>query len=799
MAASKKNIEAVYPLSPTQEGILFHGLQKSEELSYFQQFSCTLRGLKDQSKWQASWQLVAQKHAVLRTFFTWQNKEQPLQVVREHITLPWSNDDWRGLSAEQQSQRFEALLVRDRALGFDLSVAPLVRFILIRSSELEYKFLWSFHHILLDGWSQRLLLNDALTLYSQHHGNNAEIIKAPDYSQFIQYLKKQNQQDAHSFWSGVLAGFKNPSHFCHKNSSSLDNGRDVQEFALPTDLANKLKLCARNNRLTLNTLVVAAWSLIHAQKCQANDLMFGATVAGRPGDLSNAEAIAGLFINTLPVRVKIDLNEALAPWMQKIQQQQTACRNFENTSLAEIQRSSELRSGTSLFDTILVFENLPVHGAELNNDVSINQQRYVEYSHYPLAILIDPSDGIEIIVVHKTDYLSESEAQQIITALERILNQFCEANFAMDMPSEIFSLARLNHTSATSTIDARTELPTNFTLVHQPFEYWAEHTPDATALIVPAYLQSPEQRYSYADLNNKANQMAHYLAEKGVGHGHFLPIMLSRGADVIVGFLAALKLGAAYISIGADTPLARLAQFLEDLDSQQYSLLTHSQYLQQIPDTCKNMICLDQLNFDSSNQPTKNLVSQGAGDTLAYVIYTSGSSGKPKGVMVEHQNLLNSTRARAQYNPQSPEAFLLLSSFTTDSSVAGLYWTLTNGTTLVLAPSGLEQSPEALTAIMTQHKVTHTLCIPSLYQLILEHGNITQCTSLQAVIVAGEACSHAVINQHQALLPNVHLHNEYGPSECTVWATAANLSLRGKYTLCFDRQNHSQYPCLHTE
>ena len=185
---SKKNIEAIYPLSPTQEGILFHSLQTDEKGSYFQQFSCTIQGLKDVPKWQACWQLVAKKHAALRTFFTWQNKDQPLQVVREHVTLPWSYADWCGDSTEEQSQRFEALLRRDRTLGFDLSVAPLMRFILIKVSKLEYRFLWSFHHILLDGWSQRLLLNDAINLYAQDSSASADMAKAPDYSQFIQHL-----------------------------------------------------------------------------------------------------------------------------------------------------------------------------------------------------------------------------------------------------------------------------------------------------------------------------------------------------------------------------------------------------------------------------------------------------------------------------------------------------------------------------------------------------------------------------------------------------------------------------------
>lgn len=771
-----KNIQAIYPLTSLQEGILYHTIEMQNSDIYFQQFSCVLEGLKDANKWQQSWQQVAQSHPAMRTLFAWKNQAKPLQIVRNKISLPWHELDWQTLESSQQTSQWASLTLRDRDANFDLSTAPLTRFTLVNLGNNRYYFLFSFHHIILDGWSQRLLFDQAIA-----HYNNAQSthLGQYDYSTFIDYLAHQDKDAAKTFWTTTLAGFKAPTNIVNDSSTQYttvdNNNRSTQELSISNTLLEKLNAQARQHHLTLNSLILGAWSLILASHNRTNDVLFGTTVAGRPIDLPNADKIAGLFINTLPFRAKLNPQATLAESLAAMQSSQAACRQYEQTPITDIQRYSELSAGTSLFESIVVVENLPSAKDENRNEFTIVDPQYKEFSHYPLAILVDPSEGLNLIAVHQESKISTTRAKDVLAQLQSVITQM---SLSLDTPIANVNTLADAHRQQIADWNNTQHCFTDIAPVHQLFEKWAETTPNKKAIIDLSGTQALP--LTYAQVNKRANQLARYILTKqqfsSNDVNNVVPIILERNANALIAYLAVMKAGAAYIPIDAEQPSQRIAAIIDSIQNDNLLVISQQSLQEKTSVSASNLLLLDAIENDITNVEDHNLSLGIAMSQLAYVIYTSGSTGVPKGVMIEHKALANSTLARNEFYTKTPDTFLLLSSLATDSSIAGIYWTLSTGNTLVLPAKRIEQDMAALGRVIQEHKVTHTLCIPSLYQLILEHCDTQNLAGLSTVIVAGESCNQSVINRHQKSLRTCDLYNEYGPSECCVWATGTSLN-----------------------
>lgn len=779
-----KNIQAIYTLTPLQEGILYHTIEMPDSDIYFQQFSCVVEGLTEAKSWQQSWQQVAEAHPIMRTLFTWQKQAQPLQIVRERVSLPWIDLDWSEDASDQQALKWASLKQRDRDLNFDLSTAPLMRFTLVKLSAKRYYFLFSFHHIVLDGWSQRLLFDQAVANYNGH----VQVKQSShyNYSEFIDWLARQDKEAAKAFWTNNLAGFEQVTNIVddasvlgrNDNTNADINSRCTQQLAIDTNIIDKLNAQARRHQLTLNSLVLGAWSLVLAAHNRSSDVLFGTTVAGRPIDLPHADKIAGLFINTLPFRAQIDTQSTLAAWLAKLQSQQAACRQFEQTPLTDIQRYSELSAGTPLFESIIVFENLPSAQASENQDsITIEDTHYTEFSHYPLAILIDPSKGLSLIAVHQESKVSATRAQDVLSQLHTVLLQMSQS---LDTPvAHVSTLSQdLKQKQLRQWNQTHHSFP-EVLPVHQVFEKCAATTPNKIAII--DITGSEARRLTYAEVNSQANKLAHFLKSQSLHTNSVVPILLERSAQSLVSFLAVMKTGAAYIPLDTDQPLQRNAAIISSLQDDNLLVISQTSLQDKIPSSAENrslsnILLLDKCLSQIESCSAENLNISVQLEQLAYVIYTSGSTGVPKGVMIGHGALANSTFARNEFYPSSPQTFLLMSSLATDSSIAGIYWTLCSGNTLLLPPKRIEQDMVSLGHKISEYNVTHLLCIPSLYQLVLENADTTDLQGLDTVIVAGESCNQNVIVQHQQCLPSTELYNEYGPSECCVWATASRLT-----------------------
>ncbi|MEO1619423.1 MAG: amino acid adenylation domain-containing protein, partial [Cyanobacteria bacterium J06632_3] len=815
-----KNVADIYPLSSTQLGMLFHTLANQQSGVYVNQYVCKLSGVLDVVLFQRAWQQTLARHPVLRTAFLWEGLDEPLQVVRQTVELPWQRLDWQGMDETQQTQALTAFLERDRTQGFSLSQAPLLRLTLIQRSEQTYQLVWSSHHLLFDGWSLPLIWQDMLTFYAalraeKAKGNNASQPATPrlpsvrPYRDYIAWQQQQDMNAVESFWQSQLLSLTATTPLPYSSASAEATGYRQHTQALSPALTARLNDFARKHRLTLNTLFQSAWALLLSHYSGEKQVSYGSVVSGRPSQLQDVEKMVGLFINTLPVSVDIQLEQALIPWLQTRQQQLLTLREYESTPLSDIQRWSPLPPGDPLFESIVVFENYPTVN-ELEVGFRISDVRYLEQSNYPLAFLIVPGEAIELLLLYDTTRFSAKTIERLSSHLELLLTAFVtqSADTLVQLPQlSLADYQQLNdwntfdwsndgstaHDISAASVSADSALTHQsirqshrYDCIHQLIEQQAGHTPDKTAVVFG------DKSITYAELNRRANQLAHELRSRNITPGSRVAICLNRSVEMVIAILAVLKAGAAYVPLDPTYPAARIDYCLRDTAPQlvitQGSRLIETPLADVLNEPTIPQLDISRLDLESSlfEQPSDKLLSDNlrsnnlesnlenlaTPDDLAYIIYTSGSTGQPKGVMVSHRNLMQSTAARFQVYAEPVERFLLLSSVAFDSSVAGLFWTLCQGGALVIAPRRIEQDMQQLADLIVKQRITHTLCVPTLYSLLLSSVEPANLETLTTVIVAGEACSRSLAQSHHEMLPAVALYNEYGPSEASVWCTA---------------------------
>jgi condensation domain-containing protein len=353
--------EDLYPLSPIQEGVLFHSLYEPQSDVYFRQFSVTMYGALDVDAFMQAWQQVIKRHPILRTSFHWAELEKPLQAVHKHAELPVEQHDWRHIARTEQLEQLQAFLKSNQARGLDLSTPPLMRLAIIRLAEDEYQVVWTYHNLLLDGWSKSLVVQEVLAFYhAQCQAQSISLPRSRSYRDYIAWLRRQDLSNAETFWREMLAGFSAPTPLLMglKDVNPLGTtGYNEQKLRLPANVTEELKTLARQHQLTLNTIAQGAWALVLSRYSGEDDIVFGITVSGRPADLAGVESMVGPFINTLPVRVNIDWDADLLPWLRDLQARQLEVRQYEFSPLAQVQGWSEVPRGKALFESIFVFEN----------------------------------------------------------------------------------------------------------------------------------------------------------------------------------------------------------------------------------------------------------------------------------------------------------------------------------------------------------------------------------------------------------------------------------------------------------
>jgi amino acid adenylation domain-containing protein len=775
-----KNIEDIYELSPMQQGLLFHTLLSPGSAEYFEQISCTVSGDLDVEAWKRAWQQVVDRHPVLRTAFYWEDLEHPLQVVQRRAELPATEEDWRGLSPTEQQARLEDFLGDDRRRGFDLATPPLMRLALLRTGERSFHFVWSHHHLLLDGWSAQQLFKEVATYYEAFNRRSSVALPVPrPYRDYINWLQQQDAARAESFWRSALKGFSAPTligghnHAGNGGAPAEANAHEEEFATLSTEETTRLNSFARQHHLTLNTLAQGAWALLLAHHSGTPDVLFGATVSGRPAQLAGVEQMVGLFINALPVRAQVDWEAEVVGWLRRLQEQGAEARQYEYAPLSEVQRWSEVTRGQSMFESLFVFENYPLSGLEEHrSDIEIKNVRSFEQTNYPLTVVAWGGRELGVRVEYDPQRFARDTVRRLISHFQTLLVALA-ADPARKL-SELPILTGAEHRQLMAWNETRAEYPK--VSVHQLFEQQAGRTPDAIALI------SEDEELSYAALNARANQLAHHLRTLGVGTDSLVGVMMERSTELVVALLGILKAGGAYVPLDPSYPQERLSFMLKD--ARVSVLLTQERLREQMPDYTGHVICLDAEPETLARAEESNPLVDTAPESLAYVIYTSGSTGTPKGVCITHRGLVNYlTWAITAYRVAEGSGSLVHSPVGFDLTVTSLFTPLLSGRRVTLLPEA--ETVEALSrALLAGSDLSLLKLTPAHLDVLAQLLPPTEVGGrVRALVIGGEALHGESLRFWQEHAPRTRLINEYGPTEtvvgCCVYEAAEGEAQKG--------------------
>ncbi|MCK9800868.1 amino acid adenylation domain-containing protein, partial [Pseudomonas sp. MAFF 302030] len=750
-----RDVADLYPLSPMQQGMLFHSLYQQATGDYINQMRLEVSGL-DLERFRDAWQATLDAHDILRTGFIWQGSlEQPVQVVFKQVELPFQVMDWRHRSDLAQALEQQDRIERETA--FDLARAPLLRLVLIQTGDDSHHLIYTNHHILMDGWSNSQLLGEVLQRYSGH-GPAAQLSRYRDY---IAWLQGQDQQADQAFWQGQLATFEAPTRLslalAHLPSASEHEGRSVLHQGFDAQRTRHFAEFAREQKITVNTLVQAAWLLLLQRYTGQATVAFGATVAGRPADLKGIEQQIGLFINTLPIVATPDPVLSVSAWLQQVQSQNLALREHEHTPLFEIQRWAG-QGGEALFDNILVFENYPMSEAlERGAPEALRFSSVVnhEQTHYPLTLAVALGETLELHYGYGHEYFSAAAVEQISGHFAQLLESLTHAapHTSLGELAMLGTSERLALLGSPVAVAAVAEEP-----VHRLIERRVAEAPEAVALLFAG------EHLTYGQLNASANYLAERLLEQGVGPDVRVGVAFPRSLEVIVALLAVLKAGGTYVPLDPDYPEERLSYMMAD--SGMALLLTQQAVLPrlQLPQGLPTLM-LDSLAEGSSRNPAPVLDA----DNLAYVIYTSGSTGQPKGVAVSHGPLAMHCRATAlSYEMTAADCELHFLSFAFDGAHERWLTTLSQGGRLLIRDNQLWTARQTYDAIR-QHGVTMAgfppLYLHQLAELAQQDGNPPP---VRLYSFGGDAMPRASFELvRQALRPQIMI-NGYGPTESVV-------------------------------
>ena len=784
---TQRNIEDIYPLSPMQQGMLFHTLYAPESETYIELTSCTLRGPLDTAAFAQAWQRVMDRHPILRTSFIWDDVDEPVQVVQRGIKAPLAILDWRETPPAQLAARLEARRNEERAASFALAEAPLMRLLLIRTGEESHEFIWTHHHALLDGWSLPILLREVLTFYEAFSQGKTPIVPASrPYRDYIAWLKRQPSGHAEAYWRAALAGVSAPTPLAvdHAPDLAAPERYAEQEIWLSADASAALQALARQHQLTVNTLVAAAWGLLLARYSGRDDVVFGATVSGRPTTLPGAEGMVGLFINTLPVRVQVDPTMPLLRWLQRLQDHLADARQFEYAPLVDIHGWSETPRDQSLFDSILVFENYPIGEAlaQHRGSLALENVRSLEQTNFPLTFV----SGLGQKLLLKLSFDCRRFDAPAIDSMLAHLRTLLEAMPAQlerpvgDLP--LLPAPERQQILVDWNATARSFPAADERGIHELFEAQAAATPDALAAIFPgeADLTAPAA-LTYRELDARANQLAHALHDRGVRPGMLVGLYVEKSPEMLVGLLGILKAGAAYLPLDPSYPPERLRFMLEDSGIR--VLVTQERVRPRLNgETFRGLtVRLDADWPEIAHSPVTQLPSHPAMSHLAYVIYTSGSTGAPKGVWVRQRNLVNHACALAEATGLGPgDRVLQFISLSFDAAGEEIYPALISGATLVAPAATDALLGRELFDYCAAHEVSVLHMPASVWHTAFDDLAATPETgrdlaglgSLRLLMLGGDAPSPERLRAFTHLLGReIAFMNLYGPTEATITAT----------------------------
>ncbi len=756
------DLEDVYELAPLQEGIYYHWLAEDSNSLYFEQTSYRVRAkVLDVEKLKGAYDRLTARHAVLRTSFTTEYAGRSLQIVRKEVA---SNFTYQKLDSQADRQAHVALIKQqDRERGFDLSSGSQMRLHVVELSEGEYEFIWSHHHILMDGWCVSVLIHDFNELLSaQTTGHELNLAPALPYADYINWLRTVDRDGSLSYWKDYLSDYSASAQIPFKaQTADTTYVESIEHLQIGGDLFKKVDALCTQLGITHNTFVQAVWGYLLSRYNNTSDVVFGAVVSGRPADLPGVEEMIGLFSNTIPVRVKYAPDDTPVELLKALQEQSIRSASHHYVNLSEVQAQSEL--GMELMNHIMIFENYAVKELESEGafnspgeeGLSVESVEVFERTNYDFNVVVSPlAVSLGINIKYNLNRYDELSLKSLIRHLDKLINAFAH-NVNQPLSTLDYLSEAEKHQLLVSYNDTAVAYPKDKTIVDL-FEEQAAKTPANIAVVFE------DTELTYQQLDERSNQLAHYLRENyQIQPDDLVAIQLERSEWMLISILGVLKAGGAYVPIDPHYPQERISYMQADT-------------------RCK--VCLDEAaltHFKASRQryPTQALPLTATADNLIYVLYTSGSTGKPKGVLLEHRGLVNRLLwMKRQLQVEASDVFLQKTPVTFDVSVWELLLPLVSGSKLVVARPEGHKDPLYLHQVLAGQKVSIVHFVPSMLSAALSAIGWERLAGLRHVVCSGEALGKPLEEAFKARAPFVSLHNYYGPTEASIDVTAINLS-----------------------
>ncbi|MGW2374842.1 amino acid adenylation domain-containing protein [Kitasatospora sp. NPDC001683] len=751
---AQSRIEDIWPLSPLQEGLLFHTVYDDEGPQiYLGHWILELQGPVDPARLRAAWEELLTRHAALRAGFRQRASGETVQVIASRVELPWRVVDLSHLDDPDEAVR--ELAEEDRLRRFDLAKAPLLRLTLIRLDDARHRLVVTCHHAVMDGWSLPIVFNELLALYAADgRPELPELPEVASYRDYLAWLNRQDRERALAAWAAELRGAQEPTLVAPADPGRAPGIPESVTVELPEHLSRSLEDLARSHGLTLNTVVQGAWALVLAQLSGRTDVVFGATVSARPADLPGVEAMVGLFLNTVPVRVRLNGATPVIGLLTELQRRQSALIPEQYVGLTDIQKAA---GPGAVFDTLLVFENFPRDLGEPDSaetfTVRVNQGR--EAAHYPLTLVAVPGDTMLLKLDHLTDLFDTGAALAVLERFQGVLRRLTADSGITVADVAVTTAAERDLVNAWGTAPGAE--PGGLPLAL--FDRQVERRGDETAIT------DGDRPTSFRDLAGRADRLAGYLTGRGVRRGDRVAVVMERSSDLIATLLAVWKAGAAFVPVDPAYPVERVKFMLADADPAAVVCRTASRAA--VLDCGLDPIVLDDPGTRRAvAECARPTVGVGA-DDLAYVMYTSGSTGTPKGVAVSHGNVAGLV-GEPRWGIGPGDAVLTHASHAFDISLFEIWVPLLSGARLVIAEPGAVDG-EAL-ARYVAGGVTAAHLSAGTFRVLAEESP-ESIAGLREVLTGGDEVPPAAVERVRRACPDVRVRHLYGPTEATLCAT----------------------------
>lgn len=757
-------IEDILPLTPLQEGMLFHAFYDAGGPDIYNvQIMLKLEGLLDEEALHDAAKALLARHKNLCVAFEHKDLDRPVQIIPKDFSLPWNTLDLSALGPSEREQSWAELVQRERVTRFSPNVSPLFRFLLVRFAPEESRLLITTHHILVDGWSVPLMIPELQTLY-KHHGSAAALPRVTAYRDYLAWLASRDRSAAEAAWKEALAGLEEGTRL--SPLASLGDPKIPERIIVELDeeLTRQLTEQARARNLTVNTIVQGAWAVLLSRHTGREDVVFGSTVSGRSPEIAGVESMIGLLINTVPTRVRLRSADSSSDLVSRLNQEQSRLLAHQYLGLVEIQRLARMHE---LFDTLVVFENFPRETEDSRAEVDAQPSSDLRFSvvdlndaaHYPLTVVVAPGRRLSVYFTYHPDHF---DAHFVELLGRRFMRLLAACATAPDQPLNSIDLldARERRQIVVEFNQTHTEYPRNKTMM-ELFAEQVQRRGEELAVVCG------QEKISYADLDRRSNQLAQYLRSLGVGPEKLVGISVERSIHMVLAMVAILKAGGAYVPIDPAYPPDRLRFMAEDSDIGVW--LTQGHLAHRIPQLKAQVVCLDRDWDEIAQQSVDSFQTKVFPENLAYVIYTSGSTGQPKGAAVSHSSMIRLLRETNYIQFQGDEVVAQTVNMSFDPSTFEIWGALLNGCRLAIIGNEVLLDVERFAAEIIDKGVQVMFLATALFN---EVGRLKPAmfNSVKSLLFGGEAVypvTAAAVLEHGG--PE-RLVNAYGPAECSTFS-----------------------------